>query len=329
MDESNRLIGLDGLRGIAALSVVLFHAIMAQTGSSQGNAYLAVDFFFLLSGYVMARTYEARLGCGLSPSGFLRVRLRRLWPTMALGGLFGLAPLYGSAGETGPTGFAAIAMANLLLIPIFTGRLAFPLNPPSWSIFSELFANLAHAIVLRRLPARWLLAICAAMVPMLAAIGAGYGLDVGSHSSTFVFGFARVSFSYTLGIALWRMWQDQPKLSVSSTFAFIAMPVLFVGTMPIEGTSWLTDLLFIVCLAPMILAGGLAFKGDSRLARVGGAISFPLYAVHGPIIEWGRQAGLPTVLSVALCLMVACLVAYPGQALGRRLRCWRRDTAPG
>lgn len=318
MSGSSRLVGLDGLRGIAALSVVMLHAIMAQTGSSQGNAYLAVDFFFLLSGYVMARTYEKRFCDNLGPIGFLRIRLRRLWPTMALGGAIGLVPLYGISGGADPE-FLRAAFANFLLLPAFAFGLSFALNPPSWSIFFELLANLGHALALRRVPTWGLLVLCALLIPALAAIGMEYGLDVGSKSETFVFGLCRVGFSYTLGVALWRIWQDRPSFPVTPMFSFLAMPAIFIGTIPVSGISWLADLLFIAVVAPMMLAGGLAYDKPSRLASFGGAISFPLYAVHGPILEWCRQAGTPIIFGIIVSVAIASFVAYPGQALARRL----------
>src|SRR5262245_61697811 len=86
----NRLYGLDALRGVAALAV-LFHHYEVIFGSTHyfSRAYLAVDVFFMISGYVMARTYEGRLGNSLSAVQFLWIRIKRLWPTMAVGTTIG------------------------------------------------------------------------------------------------------------------------------------------------------------------------------------------------------------------------------------------------
>lgn len=84
---------LDGLRGVAALSVVVMHRhVWFGLEGWLAHGYLAVDFFFMLSGYVMARTYEQRLSEGYGAWRFMAARYRRLWPVMALGTLFG-APL--------------------------------------------------------------------------------------------------------------------------------------------------------------------------------------------------------------------------------------------
>lgn len=88
-----RLAGLDALRGIAALVVVIGHVFLARDGAEHGRPWIAVDVFFALSGYVTARTYEARLGRDLSAGGFLAARLRRLWPVMAVGALLGFVLL--------------------------------------------------------------------------------------------------------------------------------------------------------------------------------------------------------------------------------------------
>ena len=87
----SRLSGLDALRGVAAIMVVLLHVNHLAGDAGWFTAgYLAVDLFFMLSGYVLARTFDRRLESDLSAMDFLVIRLRRLWPVMAVGALLGL-----------------------------------------------------------------------------------------------------------------------------------------------------------------------------------------------------------------------------------------------
>ena len=82
-----RLLLLDGLRGIAAIGVVLFHCVIAFDAlGAFARGYLFVDLFFLLSGFVLTLNYEQRMNAGaVRPGKFLRSRLVRLWPTVAAG----------------------------------------------------------------------------------------------------------------------------------------------------------------------------------------------------------------------------------------------------
>lgn len=302
---SGRLIGLDALRGIAALAVFLHHLHMAATGYSTGAAFLAVDLFFMLSGYVMARTYEERMLEGLHPLRFLSLRWKRLWPTMTVGAAIGVPVVW--ANYAAPE--AAGAMLGLLFIPFFIGPRVFPVNGPAWSIFFELVANALHAVLLYRLSNRelWLLAAVSAFALVLS--GWAYGLDVGSRPENFFGGIPRVLLSYTLGILLWRIWQDNPRIDISQSFALLAMPIFFVATTFIEGQSWVANLFFILAICPMMIAGALRFEASpfcSSVAIFTGAISFPLYAVHGTVLrlakllEFGWVAGGCAALLVTL-----------------------------
>ncbi|MBV1689353.1 hypothetical protein KRR38_17160 [Novosphingobium sp. G106] len=109
------------------------------------------DFFFLLPGYVMARTFEERMKDDLTAVGFVIVRFRGLWPPAAAGYLIGAATLLGTLG----TSFiAAIMIPAILLVPIPTRLGTFPLNAPAWSINFEILANAGHALFLYKVPTR-------------------------------------------------------------------------------------------------------------------------------------------------------------------------------
>lgn len=311
-----RLVGLEGLRGIAALCVLAFHAAMIATGKSHGPAYLAVDFFFMLSGFIMARTYEQRFADGLSAGTFMVTRLRRLWPVMALGGLIGIPVLAGKLDE----GLVMIVVLNLLLIPTPVDDEVFPLNGPAWSIFLELFANLAHVLVLRRLSTRTLAWWIALLLVPVTWMALDRGLAVGARPETMLLGIPRVLLPYSIGVLIWRLWEDAPPLHVSKLFAFAAMPVLFGGLAMIGGRSWVFDLLFVVLVCPLLIFGGMRLQGRMPMVAAAGAISFPLYAVHLPVLELAKASGAGVAVGVVLSLVVAGLVAaLPPGALMRLL----------
>lgn len=312
-----RLPGLDALRAVAALSVVVMHVGAIWPGAPRmlGSAYLAVDFFFLLSGFVMARTYEDRMNReGLAPRRFLALRFQRLWPTMAVGAVLSLPFLW----RDNPVAavFVAAALPNFFLLPSFVTAELFPLNTPAWSIFFELFANLAHCAVLHRLRTRVLLCGAAVLFGVLALVGSHFGnLDLGARPSTFLVGFVRVGFSYALGVALWRWHADRPPLAIPLPLGLALMAALFYAADAFHLGGAAFDLAFLAVACPLLLWSGLS--AGPRLAPVtttaclvAGALSFPLYAVHYPVLLAAEAAGLPMLAGPVLALSVATLVAW-------------------
>ncbi len=306
---SGRLAGLDALRGIAALCIVSFHAVytFGDYPSPPGKGYLAVDFFFMLSGYVMARTYERRLAEGYGTRRFMLTRYRRLWPVLSLGTLLG-APLL--IVELGGLQHAwLVILANFLLLPAVAGQLIFPANGPAWSICFELLANLFHGLILWRWSTGRLAALMAGMAAIMVWISLQFGnFGVGPHNFDWFGGIPRVLLSYTAGIIMWRWWQDRPSIAVRPTIAFAAMPVLLIASLAFDAQSWLWDMAFVALVCPLLIAGGLAWRGDHWLARWSGMVSFPLYAVHQPMLSWAQGLGMNLGAGVALALLVAAYI---------------------
>jgi peptidoglycan/LPS O-acetylase OafA/YrhL len=151
-----RLPQLDALRAIAAVFVLLFHYDTAFGGLTLfQHSQLAVDFFFLLSGFVLSAGVERGCYDLVSGAGFIIERIGRLWPMMAAGSIIGLAATVfdGASFASGST-----LLLALLFIPGRTPREAiFPLNGAQWSLLFELIANAAHALILWRLRTRMLL----------------------------------------------------------------------------------------------------------------------------------------------------------------------------
>ena len=198
-----RLPGLEALRFVAALCILLLHTRAVFGGQRTfGHGYLAVEFFLMLSGFLMAHAQEGRIG---APLGFMVKRYMRLWPTMALGGLIGLPRLW--LLSTGALAFAGTAAANLALLPVWFGAFAFPLNIPAWTIFYELVANTLHVFIFRHGKSWAIWLGIALLVPIMAWIGMHWGsFDVGAKPEHFLAGLPRILFAYLIGMALGRWW---------------------------------------------------------------------------------------------------------------------------
>jgi peptidoglycan/LPS O-acetylase OafA/YrhL len=308
-----RLAGLDALRGIAALCVLDFHifALFGSDPAFDGKGYLAVDFFFMLSGYVMARTYEHRLAEGYSPLRFIAGRYRRLWPVMAIGTVLGTPLLAIELGD--PSTAFAIALANLFFIPTFATRMIFPVNAAAWSILAELLANLAHGLMFWRWRARHVALMVATALPFLVWAAVHFdGLDVGAGVANAFGGVVRAIAAYGLGIVLWRLWRDRPALRVAPLAAFAAMPVLTVLSQVLQIKAWHFDIAFVMLACPLLIAGGLAYTGDNRAGRWLGMLSFPLYAVNLPVLLLSRQFGLGPLPGIVCALLLAACIAWRG-----------------
>ena len=169
--SQGRLPGIEALRGFAALCILLLHTRAVFGGEPVfGKGYLAVEFFLMLSGFLMAYAQEPRLGAG---GPFMIKRYKRLWPTMALGGVIGLPRLWIKSADPGT--FLATAAANLALLPAWWAPFAFALNIPAWTIFYELVANTLHVFVLRHLKL-WMIGVgIALLAPVMVWIGNMWG----------------------------------------------------------------------------------------------------------------------------------------------------------
>ena len=282
---SQRLPGLEVLRCVAAICVLLLHTRAVYGGRFIfGRGYLGVDFFLMLSGYLMARTQETRLVEGLNPWRFMAKRYRRLWPMMAAGGLIGMPMQYLRSAGVGR--FVWVTLANLALVPVPFQPFVFPLNIPAWTIFYEMVANFLHVTLFWRLRGGWLMLALALLMPAMAAIGAWHGsFDVGARPGTFLAALPRVTLAYLLGVGLYRWWRDQPPLPVPPLLALVLMPVVIAASWWLGITGWAFDLAFVLLACPVMIAGALRLQRFGRQAALIGQLSFPLFALQMPILE--------------------------------------------
>lgn len=304
----SRLVLIDGMRGLAAIAVMFFHFGTVRGGHFWpfGHAYLAVDLFFILSGFVLARTFEPRLVGDLSPMDFMKLRIRRLWPAIALGNIGGMAAMYLQVHS--PNVIIAYVMA-VLMIPVFIqGKMLYPINPVQWSLAFELLANLVHACLLRKLPVRFLTLFWAMCGTIFAVqIMMTKSADFGGAGDDFAYGFARVGFSYTTGILLARTWagnaQAHSRRQTGAWLLWLTAPVAAIALLDLvdEGSAALAEAITVLLVLPGLFAMACRAippaRADKWLTALG-QISYPLYAVHYPIlmlVVWVHMNWLPEV----------------------------------
>lgn len=311
MSAAPRLAGLDALRGIAALLVMGLHANAVFGGLGVfSKGYLGVDFFLMLSGFLMARITEPRLAAGLAPRRFMIARYKRFWGMVALGSLIGIPYLWiRSSGEWWP--FLPALLANFALLPWPVANLLFALNIPAWTIFAELLANASHVLALRRLSNKTLTLLTVILGSLTIWVAVTWGsLDVGARPAHVMAAIPRVFFAYCLGITLWRWRQDHVLLPLPSAVALLAMPLAIVGGWYVGWQSWSFDLVFVMLLCPLMISAATAITRQTSLGWLSAAISFPLFAVHLPILEAVRELGGTKEQAIPLALTAALVIVW-------------------
>ena len=281
------------MRGVAAFAVVCEHYAGNIGGYYPAFGHLAVDLFFVLSGFVLESAYGKRLAQGLSVLEFMKARAIRLWPLILIGSILGIAAqlVRPSAGLT--HGQLAIAAAfNLLALPSpFADNRwqhAFPINGPFWSLFFEFWvANWAFAAFYRRLtaPVLWTIVGAGALGLVIAEVMLG-SIASGFSVPTAWVGFARVAFSFSLGILLARRHIRAP-VPIAIPGGVILVGLAAVLFAPIGGPGGRVFELGSVFLAfpAFVLLGSNAVERAPAVGKLLGEASFTLYAVHWPIVE--------------------------------------------
>jgi len=329
----HRYAALDAMRGLAAFAVVVYHLDRPYAPS----AYIAVDFFFVLSGFVIARAYGEKLAGGMTVLAFMKARYARLYPLFLIGSVYGLIQLllhWHTAG-VGRADLAAsiLTTAFMLPSPSFLTRSAgdilalYPLNGPAWSLFWELLANLVFALVLFRLKTRSLVLIAAASLAML--IGSVFfhkSLDLGWEWHSVDGGFARVFFSFTLGMIIYRL-RNATALGQTVNSHAALLPIaaicilLFLPTYSLKYAP-----VFCILISPLIVLAGTMLELPAKLQRPGiflGYLSYPIYMCHRGFTEiYGhlmRNIHLPQPLYIAIYLVAIAIIALISAKLATML----------
>ena len=333
---------LDGLRGVAALVVMWYHVFegFATSPIDQrfNHGYLAVDFFFILSGFVIGYAYDDRWKRSLTTREFFKRRLIRLHPMVIMGVALGAITycIQGCErwdGSHVATSMVMLAMLlNLFLIPVMPGTAAdvrgngemYPLNGPNWSLFFEYIGNILYALFIRRLSTRWLAVLVALAGAGLAGYaignGSGYGhLGVGWSlaGTNFPGGMLRLLFAFSAGLLMSRVFKP---VHIRGAFWLCSLAVVVLLCMPHVGGAerlWLNGLYDSVCVIlifPLLVWLGASGKatdgGTRRVCKFCGDISYPVYVVHYPFMYlfyawlWGGEEKIPFAQSWPYALLV-------------------------
>ena len=343
---------LDGLRGVAAIAIVtrhspaFWHSVTAY-GSIPDTAgrlpevgplfesYLAVDFFFVLSGFVLMHAYAQKLREGMSTWHFMLVRLIRFYPLYFLALALALLPSAWAALHSRLYGISSsdlvidATFAILMLPSPFSGAL-FPLNSSAWSLFFELLANAVLALNGRNLTIKRLsvivaasgLLLCCAVVMQWLGFGNGYGaMDGGTRWSSFAAGLLRVLFSFFAGALMYRVWQKWPNQVHMPPVLIAATLVALLAAHPPVFFERPYDLTVTIIIFPVLVLIGASSKPSGYWARVFlglGLASYGVYVLQRPVYKIVVLSGLPTVsftpssgvVFIALLFLVALATDY-------------------
>lgn len=292
-----RFLYLDAGRGVAALAVMLYHYGDYLGGNSLfKSSFLAVDLFFILSGFVLSHAYGRKISEGLRAFEFMALRLIRLYPVYILATLVGAA-FYGAkiviGSDEAPTmdDLAITLIQNLLFLPhtvkdtVLSG--IFPFSPASWSLAAEMFVSVLFILSLWTLSTRALVYsfIASTIVFSFFALRAGTG-DLGFNAPTFNSGLLRATFEFSLGMILYRC-RDR------ITPAPIAVPIVLLtvifGMFVLVPPNWLVGSLMIWVLFPAFILLQPAKEPTGffeALCEALGKLSYPVYLLHTPILMW-------------------------------------------
>ena len=348
---------LDGLRGIAALFVLWYHIFegfaFAEATNGEGagiittlnHGHIAVDFFFILSGFVISYAYDGRWG-KISLCNFFKRRLIRLHPMVVMGAIIGAVTFIAAGcekwdGTTTPTSLVMLAMLfTMFMIPALPGLPyevrgngeMFPLNGPAWSLFFEYIGNIIYALFIRRLPTK-ALAVLTTLLGVAHAwffigniseydcVGVGWTIDAVNLTG----GLLRMLFPFTAGMLLARTFKPRKIKGAFWVCTALLAATFSVPYITTDSTTSLNSLYEVVCIAllfPFIVwLGACGECSDNLTGRINkflGDISYPLYIIHYPIMylfyAWlieKHHYTLGETWGVALMVIIASiLLAY-------------------
>jgi peptidoglycan/LPS O-acetylase OafA/YrhL len=337
---AQRRLLFDGLRGIAAIAVVVYHFTSHTDFRALRSAYFAVDLFFCLSGFVLAEVYSRRLTTGLPASVFLIRRLIRLYPLYFAGIVIGAAALCLKT-AIGQANYSVLELAraiqyNLLFLPYLDNAVVsnlspsrhtelFPTNVAAWSLFFEIFVNLVFARV-AGVRAKYF--YCIAILSFIIYLDAlaVYKAQPGWSIYNYLGGFPRVFYGFFAGVAVESLIRRQ-----TNSAHGLALPAwspgcgaaIMVGLIGLFASPAGLTYLFSLLLAPLIVycAARVVVGGRFGALCAGlGWLSYPLYCLHCPIFSliegvgaWSGVALTPATLAMlagAATFAAAAAVTY-------------------
>lgn len=339
MTSNSRLLTLDAVRGVAAICVVLIHVGLEYNNAEFARfGHLGVDLFFVMSGFVISRAYDHKLLAGLSWQRFMLLRVARLYPSMFLGVIVGFVAYFVIPASAYPIGMIPggeyqvgwRSIGHFFLVPdLYAREGIFPLNGVFWSLFFELVINLVHGLTVRRLTIVRLTVFVVAVGiwwAFTAHTAGKWGWGGGWNGPSFAGGFLRVAWAYGAGMLLRRVMSDRWRIPAIVPVALTLLIMLVPNFGAI--TPRIVISLFVLCPLIVMMAAGAEVPPRARgVASWIGAISYPLYATHHPLLLMivyrfePRFAGM--VAAVMAVILFATLVEYLYDApIRKRLVAW-------
>ena len=347
---SSRFPTMDATRGVAAICVMVAHYAQPYPWAQLlPSADIAVDYFFCLSGFVIAHAYLDKLRSGATRIGtFVRIRLVRLLPMYFLGSAIGLTSTIWVSLALDLNSWIAIAVVGLSaigLVPYFGSlavrgsleghaNLVFPLNGPAWSLFFEVFVNIVYAQF--RITAPWIVVVVILSYAWLVASTYTFGGPTGFYIQNFVGGFPRVIFSFYVGTLLHQLWLWKGVKHINLGPLFPCFCIVAICAAPKGMISFLLMILFACPLIVWLSTTNPRSPALSKSFEFLGEISYPLYAIHFPahtVAQFafeqatGRNEAMPVPLLVCVAMLVIGASFFMSRiydapvraALGRRL----------
>lgn len=292
---------IEGMRGAGAALIVIRHVPLMFGGLRVPESFLAVDLFYLVSGFVVAHAYETRLQGGGFLKRFFVTRVIRLYPLYLLGLAVGFLPatiatVTDPAGWWNPARLAEAAATGLFMIPFFPGLGAngSSLDGPTWTLLPELIANLAYAAAIRFLNTVALLLIivvCGAGV-IFAALHFD-SLDVGYNTTDQWAALARVGFSFFAGVLLFRWSGKTEHRSWPLAWACVAATAGLLAYRPSDDFNAVYEIGAVLVGFPLLTIVASRYEpgpGVGRIFSFIGLMSYAVYILHQPIGVLARLA---------------------------------------
>lgn len=337
---------LDGLRGVAALMVIFYHLgegfATSPIDQNVNHGYLAVDFFFVLSGFVIGYAYDGRWSRGMSAGGFLLRRVIRLQPMVIIGVLLGLISfaIQGFERWDGTTvNMTAVALSflfGLFMLPALPGTLPevrgngemFPLNGPAWSLFFEYIGSVFYALFLHRFSTRVLACFTAAAGAFLVWIALGnlsgfYNIGFGWSAGDFGLwlGMGRMTFSFSAGLLMSRFIRPvriRGAFWICTALIVVALSVPYLGAPNPSIANGFYDCFCTLILFPAIVyigaSGHTTDRYSGKICEFLGNISYPVYIIQYPFMYlfyawlWNGSPDAAMIKPVAATLVVTVIV---------------------
>jgi peptidoglycan/LPS O-acetylase OafA/YrhL len=305
---------LDGLRGVAALVVLSAHACAINVGTPLfDRKYLAVNFFFMLSGFVVAFAYEKRLLNGFSLMRFYALRIVRLYPLLLAGTIAAAIVLTLSNRHFLVDAYAplAVVMSGLCLpsLPAAYGPGVFPVNPPQWSLFFELVAYVVFGLFVPRLSLTVLSAATALCLVVYACVSFRFGTN---HVPFSLQIFGAVG-TFLLGVLLFRLRRDHRIKGPQLSFGVISAAMMAICAIPAAAPSLVDVAVVVIILPVLLLSGANSAGGPTKLMDILGKISYPVYILHWPVLQACSYVLLPrfgAVLATTSGIVFSVLFAW-------------------